>query len=156
MSEHNVRVRVKFGANEAEIEAPKSDLKELVEFVPELMKKVGVSRAVTDAPSSSSTQELPEVRFDKGESLPSMIVKVFNSSWGRQPRKLQEVRETLETFGLVYPKQSVAVALLRLVKDSKLRRFKRPDGEFVYTLSTNLLSPGQGAELVQEEQSEMA
>ncbi|HYR04747.1 MAG TPA: hypothetical protein VEO75_05095, partial [Nitrososphaerales archaeon] len=42
----------------------------------------------------------------------------------------------LQSYGLNYPKQSVAVALLRLAKGSKIRRFKGEGGEFVYTVST--------------------
>jgi len=45
------------------------------------------------------------------------------------------VREVLQSYGMNYPKQSVAVALLRLAKATKIRRFKAEDGEFVYTAS---------------------
>ncbi|MDG6898845.1 MAG: hypothetical protein JRN24_03800, partial [Nitrososphaerota archaeon] len=53
--------------------------------------------------------------------------------WGRERRKLSDVREALQSYGLNYPKQSVAVALLRLAKTTKIRRFKAEDGEYVYT-----------------------
>jgi hypothetical protein len=46
-----------------------------------------------------------------------------------------EVREALQSYGLNYPKQSVAVALLRLAKGSKIRRFKGDAGEYLYTAS---------------------
>jgi hypothetical protein len=46
------------------------------------------------------------------------------------------VREALQSYGLNYPKQSVAVALLRLAKTTKIRRFRGDDGEFVYTSSS--------------------
>jgi len=61
----------------------------------------------------------------------------------------------LETFGLIYPKQSVAVALLRLAKEGKLRRFKQPDGEFVYTVPTSLLSTELKPEVLQVSGSEV-
>ena len=48
------------------------------------------------------------------------------------------MREALQSYGLNYPKQSVAVALLRLAKTTKLRRFKAEDGEFVYTSASTL------------------
>ena len=60
-----------------------------------------------------------------------------------------EVREALQSYGLNYPKQSVAVALLRLAKGSKIRRFKGEGGEYVYTVSTGavrLASPAQPME----------
>jgi len=143
-------MRVRHGTVEAEIEAPKADLSDMIDLIPVIVSKLTTS---VQQPASSpfnpqaglSTQaqppELPEVRFERGESLPSIIVKLFNNPWGRQPRKLLEVKDILTNFGLVYPKQSVAVALLRLAKEGKLRRFKQPDGEFVYTASTSLLSP---------------
>jgi hypothetical protein len=65
-----------------------------------------------------------------------VISKFFADPWGRSPRKLMEVREALQSYGLNYPKQSVAVALLRLAKSSKIRRFKGEGGEYVYTAST--------------------
>ncbi|MGC9189137.1 MAG: hypothetical protein ACP5GG_00190, partial [Conexivisphaera sp.] len=52
-------------------------------------------------------------------------------SWGRRPRRLSEVMDALSSFGLIYPKSSVAVALLRLAKEGEIRRFKE-GGEYVY------------------------
>ena len=40
----------------------------------------------------------------------------------------------------MYPKQTVAVTLLRMAKSGRLRRFKSNTGEYVYTASTSLLS----------------
>ena len=71
--------------------------------------------------------------LEKGDSLADVIGKFFSAPWGRERRKLSDVREALQSYGLNYPKQSVAVALLRLAKATKLRRFKAEDGEFVYT-----------------------
>ncbi|MDG6939884.1 MAG: hypothetical protein JRN39_05745 [Nitrososphaerota archaeon] len=137
MSSANVRIRVRAGANEAEIEAPKDELEGMIGMIPDILSRMGTAPL---GRAEAVPRELPDIRVEKGESLPSIVSKLFFSQWGRQPRKLLDVKETLESFGLVYPKQSVAVALLRLAKDGKLRRFKQPDGEFVYTASTSLLS----------------
>ena len=75
--------------------------------------------------------------LQKSDSLSEIVSKIFKESWGRKPRKLNQVREVLESYGLIYPKQSVAVTLLRLAQSGKLRRFK-DEGEFVYTASTSL------------------
>ncbi|MCP8309767.1 MAG: hypothetical protein H3Z53_04590, partial [archaeon] len=80
----------------------------------------------------------PEIKVERDDSLPNVITKFFKDEWGRHPRKLSDVRDVLESYGLIYPKQSVAVALLRLAKEGKLRRFKDEGGEFVYTSSTSL------------------
>jgi len=159
----NIKIRVKSGDSEAEIEASLSDIREAIELIPEVLEKlpqaslerrsaaVGLSaQAATQrasepasaavqtspAPSSSSA---PTVSIEKGDSLSDVISKFFADPWGRSPRKLMEVREALQSYGLNYPKQSVAVALLRLAKSSKIRRFKGEGGEYVYTASTGAI-----------------
>jgi len=74
-----------------------------------------------------------------------VIGKFFSGPWGRERRKLSDVREALQSYGLNYPKQSVAVALLRLAKTTKLRRFKAEDGEYVYTSALTLSNPAHPA-----------
>lgn len=155
----NIRIRIKSGGSEAEVEAPLSDIRQAIELIPEILTKLphsngewkpefvappiqapaahapepGPSAPQATAPPQSS---LPTVTVEKGDSLSDVISKFFADPWGRNPRKLMEVREALQSYGLNYPKQSVAVALLRLAKSSKIRRFKGDGGEYVYTAST--------------------
>jgi len=149
-----VKIRVRFGVNEAEIEAPISAVKEAIHLIPELVQHLPKSMAtqplqtksvlISEVPpkeeilAETKPKILPEIKVEKGDSLPDVITKFFRDDWGRYPRKLSDVRNVLESYGLIYPKQSVAVALLRLAKEGKLRRFKDENGEFVYTSSTNL------------------
>ena len=149
------KIRVKVGSAEAEVEADPDRLKEAIELVPELASKLprqgrdGGGQREEEAPqrleppSGSSQSEVPAVALEKGDSLADVIGKFFSGPWGRQKRKLSDVRGALQSYGLNYPKQSVAVALLRLAKTTKLRRFKAEDGEFVYTSVLTL--PGTGA-----------
>ncbi|MCL5317081.1 MAG: hypothetical protein M1503_02290 [Thaumarchaeota archaeon] len=95
-------------------------------------------------PQQSHSSVFPEIHVEKGDSLSDIITKLFTDSWGRNPRKLGDVRDALQSYGQVYPKQSVAVALLRLAQSGKLRRFKSEGGEFVYTASTSLSSEDPG------------
>jgi hypothetical protein len=83
---------------------------------------------------------LPAVTIERGDSLSDVLSKFFHSDWGNTPRTLTNVREALQLFGLNYPKQSVAVALLRLAKGSKIRRFKGEGGEYVYAKSSKQTS----------------
>ncbi len=154
MSENIVKIRVRLGVNEAEIEAPLSAVKEALHLIPELVQHLPQSVATqplqtkTESMAKIPTEEefltetkpkaLPEIKVEKDDSLPNVITKFFKDEWGRHPRKLSDVRDVLESYGLIYPKQSVAVALLRLAKEGKLRRFKDEGGEFVYTSSTSL------------------
>lgn len=146
------KIRVKLGAAEAEVEADPEHLREAIELIPEVAAKLprqgrdtGEERQTAASPSLDSIQpslasEIPVVTLEKGDSLADVIGKFFSGPWGRERRKLSDVREALQSYGLNYPKQSVAVALLRLAKTTKLRRFKAEDGEFVYTSGTTLPS----------------
>src|SRR6266850_1201393 len=153
-----VKIRVRSGESEAEIEAAFSEIRDAIELIPEVLSKLpppgAVARPLSSRPmgetsepqpmESSSTglvatvepSPIPTVSIEKGDSLSDVISKFFSDSWGRSPKKLMEVREALQSYGLNYPKQSVAVALLRLAKGSRIRRFKGEGGEFVYTAST--------------------
>jgi hypothetical protein len=154
----NVKIRVKSGEIEAEIEASLSNVREAIDLISEVLAKFPKAGAgarpqmlgshiesaasnnpqpASSAPqTSTAASAIPTVIVEKGDSLSDVISKYFSDSWGRSPRKLMEVREALQSYGLNYPKQSVAVALLRLAKGSKLRRFKGEGGEYVYTAST--------------------
>jgi hypothetical protein len=152
------KIRVRLGAAEAEVEAEPEHLREAIDLVPELTAKlprqgrngpdVAEQAAVPsgDLAQSSQTAEIPVVTLEKGDSLADVIGKFFSTPWGRERRKLSDVREALQSYGLNYPKQSVAVALLRLAKTTKLRRFKAEDGEFVYTSGTTLPNLHQAQE----------
>ena len=142
------KIRVRFGNAEAEVESDPDDIIEMIALVPELASKL--PRGGSEAPArpdttlaesrgglpSSGGGDLPNVVLDKGDSLADVIGKFFADPWGRERRKLSDVREALQSYGMNYPKQSVAVALLRLAKTTKLRRFKGDDGEFVYTATS--------------------
>ncbi len=178
MPEDNIKIRVRAGDSEAEIEAPLSSIREAIELIPDVIAKLpkagagakpqpagtqgeaatvrapeAASMSIQDASAAST---MPMVTVEKGDSLSDVISKFFSDSWGRSPRKLMEVRDALQSYGLNYPKQSVAVALLRLAKGSKLRRFKGEGGEYVYTASTGaarISGPTQPAarQLIEEE-----
>jgi len=133
----SVRIRVRMGANEIEIEAPKDDIREVLGYIPEVMDKFSYGQGKVERAEPIPSVEIPEIRIEKGDSLSTMILKMFSSEWGRKPRRLGEVRKALESYGQIYPKQSVAVSLLRLAKSGKLRRFKE-GGEYVYTAPPSL------------------
>ena len=151
------KIRVKVGQAEAEVEADPEHLREAIELVPELASKLpqqgrGASPEPREPPLDTATEqpqasssEIPAVVLEKGDSLADVIGKFFGAPWGRERRKLSDVREALQSYGLNYPKQSVAVALLRLAKTTKLRRFKAEDGEYVYTAAATVPSVRQVA-----------
>ncbi|MGH9922146.1 MAG: hypothetical protein ACRD38_05290, partial [Nitrososphaerales archaeon] len=148
---NNVKIKVKFGVNEVEIESPLGSIRDAIDVIPNIIKNIGnsvknaeqVTAELTEqanALESRVPQNMPEIKINKGDSLSDMIVKMFKDIWGKQSRRLADVRQVLDSYGLSYPKQSVAVTLMRLAQNGKLRRFKGTDGEFVYTAATSLLS----------------
>jgi hypothetical protein len=153
------KIRVRLGQAEVEVEAEPENLREAIDLIPELSSKIprqgqdapglqrdretSLSLEIPDDPLSS---QLPIVSLEKGDSLADVIGKFFSTPWGRERRKLSDVRATLQSYGLNYPKQSVAVALLRLAKTTKLRRFKAEDGEYVYTTALTIPTFGLPSE----------
>lgn len=147
MSSSPAKIRVRVPSAEVEIEAPIEQLKDVIALLPELLAQLPERSSPTqptvreqfiEQRSQHVDQEtIPTITLEKSDSLSEIIAKIFES-WGRKPRKLNQVREVLESYGLIYPKQSVAVTLLRLAQSGKLRRFKDDGGEFVYTASTSL------------------
>ena len=142
------KIRVKLGPAEAEVEADAEHLREAIELIPEVAAKLpgGGARGTEGAKAMPAERtdeqlllhgpgQLPVIALEKGDSLADVIGKFFADPWGRDRRKLSDVREALQSYGMNYPKQSVAVALLRLAKATRIRRFKAEDGEFVYTAS---------------------
>jgi hypothetical protein len=148
------RIRVKLGQAEAEVDAEPEHLKEAIELIPEVAAKLPrqqrelpaeqtdlSTEPVSEIAEQGGQTQFPVVTLEKGDSLADVIGKFFGSPWGRERRKLSDVREALQSYGLNYPKQSVAVALLRLAKTTKLRRFKAEDGEYVYTSASTIATP---------------
>ncbi|MFQ5920546.1 MAG: hypothetical protein ACE5JV_00845 [Nitrososphaerales archaeon] len=160
-SSNNVKIKVKFGVNEVEIESPLESIRDAVDVIPNIIKNIGNSAKAAAAQTSveisdqvpnseSRPQNLPEMKVDKGDSLSDIIMKMFKDAWGKQSRRLSDVKEALDSYGLSYPKQSVAVTLMRLAQNGRLRRFKGNDGEFVYTASTSIREEPRPAQKVLE------
>jgi hypothetical protein len=147
-----LRIRVKSGEFEVELQGEvetiskaMDTLREIVSWIPQPTTAPSQSRPTETTtpiqlpPTETPKPALPNIKIEKDDSLADVIVKMFSDPWGRTPRRLSEVREALASYGLVHPKQSVAVALLRLSQNGKLRRFKE-GGEYVYTTALPLLS----------------
>ena len=154
MSSELIKLRIKKGLNEIEIESTVEQLNQISDTISEIFDKISDSNGTQhsilqssfdannndDNALSNVSNQLPEFIVSKDESLSSILLKIFQDKWAKNPKKLGEIRKVLQSYGLSYPKQSVAVALLRLAQSGKLRRFKSNDGEYVYTASTSIIS----------------
>ncbi len=149
MSTTSSRIKIRSGDTEVEIDSPMEEMAEKLSLVRELFDIIsqqgkGVSRHSTlldtHLTEDSDRSTPPEITLSTADSLTETLTKLFQEPWGSQPRRLQTVREAIAVYGLRYPKQSVAVSLLRMAKSGKLRRFKNNSGEYIYTASALLRS----------------
>ena len=145
MGEVSIKVHYKFGASflEIEISGEKEDvdffLEKLLgkfESIQQSSKVNEVSMKEAGKEAQAPTISAPAIKISKSDSLSDILNKLFMSGWGRTPRSLREVIESLETLGVYYPKSTIAVTLKRLVEKGTLRRIKGKDGVFRYVVST--------------------
>ncbi len=129
---NNIKIKIRLGSSEIEVEAPIELMNDAIEFIPRVMEKMDNKVEHRDA--------IPNIAIEKNDSLSDIILKLFKDDWGKNARRLSEVKSMLESYGLSYPKQSVAVTLMRLVQNGKLRRFKGDSNEYLYTASIQLLN----------------
>ncbi|MFP3208877.1 MAG: hypothetical protein RXQ62_01605 [Nitrososphaeria archaeon] len=135
-----IRVRVRTPGGEVEIEVgDPASVDAAMDVASRIMRELA-SKPQGGAPPEARAPgeaqgaeriEIPDLKVEKGDSLADVILKMFETSWGRKPRRLSEIMDALSSYGLIYPKSSVAVALLRLAKGGEIRRFKE-GGEYVY------------------------
>lgn len=150
------RIRMKIEENEIEVVGERQDIPQLLELALKAFKdtlgelkgpqKAQQAGQALQQPSQSAGEpvQLPPITPDPNASLPVNLIKMFQTEWGKKPRKLSEVKEALDSFGLVYPKQTVAVTLLRLAKEGKIRRFKNEEGEYVYIATPAIMQALSG------------
>lgn len=147
MGESPIKIKLHLSDTEIELECNLTEMSEVIKFIPQLIDIL--SNNVKNIPASPMpalkkseiTTDIPDIPISKSDSLTNILIKLFTSSWSSSPKKLNEIREALNSYGLIYPKQSVAVTLLRMAQSGKLRRFKSSSGDYVYTPSTSLFSP---------------
>jgi len=60
-------------------------------------------------------------------SLTDNILALYQTTWGRSPRTLEDVSKALETNGVPDADSSIGATLLRLVKQGQIRRIKKGD-----------------------------
>ena len=147
-----MRLRVKVGFSEVEFEGTMDEIVSAIDLIPSIVNVTKEAKAmvmqhqgsipvneeiqIEQEEAKSTTQEsdlqLPSVQISKEDSIGDIIVKIVNSSWGKKPRKLDEIRKVLETLGFPLTRSTAAVTLLRLTKGNKIRRFKDESGEYLY------------------------
>jgi len=132
MSER-IRVKIRRGGTEIEIEAASAEIRESLDILDQLIAKfprageeepIEVPPTTTLPMSASGVESPPPVVASK---LPDALMQLLGSDWGRTPRTLREISEALELSAKHYRLQAVSTALARLTKAGQLRRLKKGD-----------------------------
>tara|TARA_B100000029_G_scaffold324890_1_gene317289 strand:- start:21104 stop:21583 length:480 start_codon:yes stop_codon:yes gene_type:complete len=146
------KIKLKISNTEVDIECDINNLPDVISQIPNIMKSVSnISKTdvseenvhISDNSDEIQSSIPPDIIINKSDSLTDVLLKLFLSNWSNEPKKLNEIRDVLQLYGLMYPKQTVAVTLLRMAKSGRLRRFKSNTGEYVYTASNSLLSSNE-------------
>jgi hypothetical protein len=129
-----VRVRLRIGDAEVEIEGRKEEVQELLGIAEKMEAFVRrISPAAKEAPSilipdegvsapPGSSEQVPALQPSK---LSDQLLQLLKSDWGRMPRTLNEIKQALELNAVHYPNPTIAARLNELTKRGKLRRLKK-------------------------------
>lgn len=108
--ENNVKVRMKVGDMELEIEGPPE---KITQVISQIMGNVGVSAEKKDM------GKVP------GKSCKEIIEDLWREGWFSQERKLADVYRELASRGYNFDKSAISHALSSLTKEGVLRRVGR-------------------------------
>jgi hypothetical protein len=114
-----IRVKMKIGEIEIEIESQEDQLQSAVDKVlSTVTEKLRDTRLATIAESSTSPP--------RAETCKGVIQKLWEENWFTQQRGLGEVHSEMARQGFHYDRTAVAHALIDLVKDGILTREGKP------------------------------
>jgi hypothetical protein len=139
LSENKVlRIRIRLGDHEAEIEGQKEDVLEILANFQNVISSMSSALRVqsTVSKSESQVEEVPQVQMERDIQAPDAIVKLLSTEWGNKPRNLTEIMGALEVNAIHFPKGTIAGRLTDLTRKGVLRRVKTAGG-FGYVLVKN-------------------
>ena len=150
-----VRVRVRSGEYEFEVECSKEEFGSVLSLADQLIEAVAKIRGSVRAPlegeqgkaqvelvgtGPTGSEDIPQITGQM--SLRRAIVELLDSPWGREPRTVAEIMEALRLNAAVYPRSTVGPSLIRMARTGELRRLKKGD-LYSYVLAKR---PGAGSE----------
>ena len=112
-----IRVKMKVGNVEFEIECREDQLKDAVEKI---------LSTVTEHAKEAITLTERAVPPPRAETCKGIIRRLWSEGWFASPRGLGEVHSEMARRGFHYDRTAVAHALIDLVKDGLLTREGRP------------------------------
>ena len=112
-----IRVKMKIGNIEFEIESQEDQLKSAVDKILST-----VTERLKDVQLTSERHAPPP----RAETCKGIIQKLWEENWFSEPRGLSEVHSEMARKGFHYDRTAVAHALIDLVKDGVLTRNGKP------------------------------
>lgn len=135
-NDKKINLKLKLGDNELEITGQYSNVVEIINLLlPHLLYDNVRRRNIIKMEERLKSEEespSPSITIKKGEPLTDILTRLFNTEWGHIPRPLKKVIDVLSTYGLYYPKSTVAVTLNRLSQRGVIRRIKTKEKRFLY------------------------
>lgn len=133
--EGSIYLRIRIGGNELEVSGGYDEVMELVKSLMPYLTGTRSSdvRVEQRQPEEEAVAgDLPDVKIKSGEPLTQILTKFFSTDWGKKPRQLKEIIDLLESYGVFYPKSTIAVSLKRLVQRGVIRRLRGRDKHYLY------------------------
>jgi hypothetical protein len=132
MDKDYIEIRIKIGSNEIEIKGSRDDVKDLLSAYLPYIFRTRKAKEPLESEVPAEKIAIPPIKVTDKEPVSRVLMKLFNTSWAKTPRALNEVIEALNSIGLYYQKSTIAVNLKRLVQRGELRRIKGKDGIYLY------------------------
>jgi hypothetical protein len=115
MDDQPIRIKLKIGEVEVEIECKKEEVKSVVDTILESIQER--QEKLTNLISKPTLRHLPKRKTCKG-----IILDLWNEGWFSTIRLLGEICEELEKRGYHFDRTAVAHSLLDLVREGYLKR----------------------------------
>ena len=119
----SVRVKMRLGEVEFEIECAVDELRDVVDKV---LASVTESNISNRAVVGTTDKRGPGSLAGRGETCKSVILGLWNEGWFEVGRSLGEVHGEMGRQGFHYDRTAVAHALVNLVREGILTRTGRP------------------------------
>ncbi len=132
--ERRVSLRIRLGEVEVEVKGTWDDISKAWRELPNYVKSMeslargtGVSlppETIGKAKVKVDVEEPPFLK-EKPKTLKDLLLVLFKTPWGTQPRAVAEVQKALKANGQQYANSAVSTALIRHVRGGRLRRISR-------------------------------
>ncbi|UCH58056.1 MAG: hypothetical protein JSV18_03945 [Candidatus Bathyarchaeota archaeon] len=135
-------LRVRIGDMEVELGGEKGEVLSTLDDLQAIVEKVtfafnNESRTaplVVEQPVEESSM-LDYPKISRTNKCGDAVVALLSTEWGKTPRAISELRESMEANAIFFPKTTLSGVLVWLVKKGRLRRWKDKKRGYLYVLN---------------------